>query len=147
MNSAYRHTQIGYLMIACFGSAVAGIAVAFAFGSAPNLGLGVALAILGPCLFLFPTLTADVRGDRLKCFFGFGLIRREIPLRDVQAVSVVRNSWTYGWGLRLIPGGWLWNVSGLDAVELKLRDGRLFRIGTDEPERLRVAISNALTVG
>jgi len=48
----------------------------------------------------------------------------------------VRNQWWWGWGIRLIPGGWLYNVSGLDAVELKMKNGRIFRIGTDEAQRL-----------
>jgi hypothetical protein len=72
------------------------------------------------------------------------MIRRTIALADIQSVRTVRNPWYYGWGLRLIPGGWMWNVSGLDAVELKLRSGKLFRIGTDEPELLRSAILSAL---
>jgi hypothetical protein len=48
----------------------------------------------------------------------------------------VKNQWWWGWGIRLIPGGWLYNVSGLDAVELKMKNGRVYRIGTDEPRKL-----------
>ena len=47
-----------------------------------------------------------------------------------------RNSWWYGWGIRLTPHGWMWNISGLDAVELTYRNGKKFRIGTDELEML-----------
>jgi hypothetical protein len=146
MNFSYRHTQVGYLMIAALGAGVVGLSVSLAFGSGPKV-LVVAIALLGLCLLLFPTLTAVVQGDRLRCFFGLGLIRREIPVTEILAVSVVRNSWTYGWGLRLIPGGWLWNVSGLDAVELRLQSGKLFRIGTDEPVALHAAIANAVRAG
>jgi len=36
---------------------------------------------------------------------------------------------------------WLvWNISGLDAVELTYCDGKKFRIGTDEPEALLEAL-------
>ena len=146
MNVSYRHTQVGYLMIAALGSGIVGISAAFLFGNVPS-ALLVTVAILGLCLVLFPTLTAVVERDRVRCFFGLGLVRREIPLGDVQAVSVVNNPWIYGWGLRLIPGGWLWNVSGFDAVELRLQSGKLFRIGTDEPDALRDAIANALQTG
>lgn len=38
----------------------------------------------------------------------------------------------------------MYNVSGLDAVELVLRDGRRFRIGTNEPERLFEALQRKL---
>jgi len=39
---------------------------------------------------------------------------------------------------------WLWNISGLDGVELALVSGRRFRIGTDEPKQLAAAIQGAL---
>jgi hypothetical protein len=35
----------------------------------------------------------------------------------------------------------MWNISGLDAVELDYLDGRKFRIGTDQPEELADAIT------
>lgn len=146
MNVSYRHTQVGYLMIAVLAAGVLGLSASLAFGGGPK-ALVAAVVVLGLCLLLFPTLTAVVQGDRLRCFFGLGLIRREIAVSEVLAVSVVRNSWTYGWGLRLIPGGWLWNVSGLDAVELRLRSGKIFRIGTDEPAALQSAIANAVRAG
>jgi hypothetical protein len=34
----------------------------------------------------------------------------------------------------------MFNVSGLDAVEIEQTDGKGFRIGTDEPKRLEAAI-------
>ena len=45
----------------------------------------------------------------------------------------MRNEWYYGWGVRLTPYGWMFNVSGLDAVELTFESGKRFRIGTDRP--------------
>ena len=146
MNVSYRHTQVGYLMIGVLLAGAACISASLVFGNGPH-ALVFAVGVLGLCLLLFPTLTAVVQGDRLCCFFGVGLIRREIPVRDILSVSVVRNPWIYGMGLRLIPGGWLWNVSVGDAVELRLRDGKRFRIGTDEPGVLREAIANASRTG
>jgi hypothetical protein len=75
------------------------------------------------------------------CYFGPGLIRKKIALADIREVHAVRNSWVAGWGIHWMPGRyWLWNVSGLDAVELTLTSGKKFRIGTDEPESLIRAI-------
>ena len=48
-----------------------------------------------------------------------------------------------GWGIRKVVGGWMFNVAGLDAVELGLSKGGLFRIGTDEPDQLLEAITQA----
>jgi hypothetical protein len=76
--------------------------------------------------------------------FGVGVVRKSIDLREVRSFQVVRNHWYYGWGIRLIPGGWLYNASGLGAVELSLEGGRHVRVGTDEPEALARALSNAL---
>ena len=55
----------------------------------------------------------------------------------------MRNLWYYGWGIRYTPHGWLFNVSGLDAVELELKNGRTWRVGTDEPVELLAAIQAA----
>jgi len=38
---------------------------------------------------------------------------------------------------------WVYNVSGLEAVEVTLRSGKRFRIGTDEPEALLTALQRA----
>jgi len=76
----------------------------------------------------------------MDVFFGPGLIRRRIPLRRIREVRVVRTPWYYGWGIRLTPTGWLWNVSGLDGVEVQFDDGHRFRVGSDEPNRLSEAL-------
>ena len=95
-------------------------------------------------LLNFCTLTVTVSDGWLDCRFGLGLIWRRIRLSDVQLAEPVRNKWYYGWGIRLTPYGWLWNVSGLDAVEVTFANGRKFRIGTDDPEPLLTAIRGQL---
>jgi hypothetical protein len=90
------------------------------------------------------SLTTAVSDRDVQVWFGIGLIRRRIPLHRITSANPVSNRWIYGWGVRWIPDGWLWNVSGLDAVELALVTGRRFRIGTDEPEQLAAAIQTAL---
>jgi hypothetical protein len=35
---------------------------------------------------------------------------------------------------------WLYNVGGLDAVEITLASGRMLRIGSDEPNALAAAL-------
>ncbi len=143
MATDYRHTQIGYLTIGLSGLALAALAISAVASSAPPASL-VGLGILAVCLGLFSSLTAEVREGYVRCFFGFGLIRRTISLDQIVASSIVRNHWFFGWGIRWIPGGSLWNVSGLSAVELKLQSGKVFRIGTDDPEGLHHAIVSAL---
>jgi len=77
--------------------------------------------------------------------FGPGPIRKRVKLNEIESCKVVKNHWYYGWGIRLTPHGILYNVSGFYAVEIKLRTGRLYRIGTDTPQELEVAIRRALS--
>ena len=52
----------------------------------------------------------------------------------------IRIRWWHGWGIHLTPYGWLYNVSGFDAVAITLRDGRKVAFGTDDPDGLTTAI-------
>ena len=96
-----------------------------------------ALAVVA---LLFCTLTVMIRDGEIECRFGPGLVSKHIPLAAVQSVRQVRTEWYQGWGIRLTSDGWLFNVSGLDAVELELVDGKRIRIGSDEPQALMAAI-------
>jgi hypothetical protein len=100
--------------------------------------------VLGFGTFLFGSLTVEIDQEYLTARLGPGLIRKTIPLRQIVGYQMVRNHWYHGWGIRKIPGGWMYNVSGLDAVELQLQDGSKFRIGTNDPQGLTAAIGQIL---
>lgn len=130
----YRHTQIGWVMI----GVMTPIVVFMLLIAGPQ---GAALTVpLLLALLLFGTLTITVDHDAVRFAFGVGLIRRRFPLASIATWRQVRNRWWYGWGIKFIPGGILFNVSGLDAVELLLADGRRVRLGTDEPAELDRAL-------
>jgi hypothetical protein len=95
-----------------------------------------ALGVLFICAVLFATLTVEIRERVLEVKFGPGIISKKFPLVNIEDCKVVKNPWYYGWGIRFISKGWLYNVSGLKAVEIRLKNGKLYRIGTDEPEKL-----------
>ncbi len=48
-------------------------------------------------------------------------------------------------GIRKISGGWMYNMWGLDAVELEFTSGTVFRIGTDDSGNLIAALSLQVT--
>jgi len=143
MDAHYRHTQVGWVIIAC-AIGVAALIGPTLRGAPLPFGPFLIVTLVMLTLLLFTTLTVEVDREQVRVGYTIGLIRKRIPLRDVQQYREVRNRWYYGWGIRALPGGWLWNVSGLDAVELVLRSGRRFRIGTDEPAELATAIAQAL---
>lgn len=72
------------------------------------------------CVVYYSSLMVEVDAQDVRLFFGRGIIRRTIPRQKIAQAEQVRNSWWYGWGIRLTPHGWMWNISGLDAVDLTL---------------------------
>lgn len=138
----YRHTQVSRATIAALGMA---LVAAFWWSLRASHPIAVSVTVVVGCLLiLFSSLTVVVHEQVLSVFFGPGLIRRRIPLRRIREVRTVRTPWYYGWGIRLTPSGWLWNVSGLSGVEIQFDDGHRFRIGSDEPDRLAEALRREL---
>ena len=135
----YEHTQHSTLLAVFFGL----MALLFLFipiegesGLERYFGLFI-LVIIFP---LFSKLTVTIEDQMLKLRFGIGLIRKKFLLNEMESSRVVRNPWYYGWGIRLTPHGWLYNVSGFFAVEIKMKTKKKFRIGSDAPEELHRAI-------
>jgi hypothetical protein len=91
----------------------------------------------------FVTLTASIDENYLRIKFGYGIFQKKFSLKEISSAKSVKNHWYYGWGIR----GWFWprymliyNVSGFDAVEIIMKNGRIYRVGTDVPEELGAAI-------
>lgn len=144
----YRHTQIGYPMIGGLMIPIA-IEIYLIFTVGFTTMVLLVLTMLSVSILLFSTLTVTIESGEIVLRYGIGLIRKRVSLSDVASCGIVRNKWYYGWGIRLTPHGWLYNVSGLDAVELTMREGKKVRIGTDVPEELERAIreTSALVMG
>ena len=140
----YRHTQPGHLMRVLLAPGLL-LALAMAVvlpAPAPvgrNIGIAMVLFTL-VTLILFHSLTVIVSDSEVAIRFGPGLIRKTLPLDAIQTCRAVTNPWYYGWGIHLTRNGWLYNVSGFSAVEVTLRDGKKYRIGTDAPAQLEAAL-------
>lgn len=145
MPPRYKHTQIGYLLIVLLGSALLLTLYLFVVAGFHWVTV-IPVTILALCLYIFSTLTVTVTASTLALSFTARFIHRQFPLDAIRAVRVVKNPWYYGWGIHRVPDGWVYNVSGTQAVELTLRNGRKARIGTDEPEHLAEAVRTATTM-
>ena len=148
MNERYRHTQTAWMLIVVIVAVVLAELTIVTF-SAPqdtvSLALsGAVVAVAAVMLALFSTLTVVVDDRALRLWFGLGSLRRDVMLDEVTAARKVRNSWHAGWGVRAVPRGRLYNVGGRDAVELELDNGRVVRVGTDQPDALLAALRAAL---
>ncbi len=96
---------------------------------------------------LFSSLTVEVADGELRWHFGPGLLNYRLALDEISDVAIVRNRWWNGWGIRTSPGFRLYNVSGFDAVELRLHSNDIRRIGTDDPEGLVQALRSRRRLG
>src|SRR5277367_3265177 len=129
----YRHNQPGLsIVLLCL------VAIAFDIAIIRQTGQWVpaaaALVVLMAVAVLFSSLTVEVSENELRWRFGPGFWTYRLPLGDIEKVAVVRNHWWNGFGIRIASGFRLYNVSGLDAVELRLKSNEVRRIGTDDPQ-------------
>jgi len=125
----YRHTQRAALLLVVLGGAIAitlivGIAAIAGWQPVVLAVVIPLLVVLAAVLVLFSSMTVEVDDEALRIAFGPGFIRYALSLERVQAWRTVRNPWWYGWGIHYTPGGWLYNVSGMEGVEIVLSDGR-----------------------
>lgn len=140
----YRETQVGWVVIIAVATALALLSYSFLThaGTKP-MTMGSFLlvsAILIIVLALMYGMRTIVGDGKIVVSFGIGLIKRSINVEQIKSISIVKNPWYYGWGMRMIPDGWLYNISGADAVELQLKTGRVVRIGSRDTKRLVEAI-------
>lgn len=139
----YEHTQQGTLIIAAV-TAVILIILASMFIFGPVWVTVIVVGIMVLMLAMFSTLTESVQQDALRIWFGpIRMIKKSWPMSEIASVTTVTNQWYWGWGIRWTPRGTLYNVGGLKAVEVTLVSGRVFRIGTDDPDALKWAIEKA----
>jgi len=146
----YKHTQIGYLMIVV----TLAVLVLFAWtyimtayeapsvDSGNNLLVTATMVLVLGILVSFWKLHVMIDEEYLHIKFGYGIFQKKFSLNDIASAKTVKNPRRCGWGIRR----WFWpkmviyNVSGFDAVEIQLKNGKRYRIGTDEPKKLEQAI-------
>jgi hypothetical protein len=94
----------------------------------------------------FATLNIKIDKEYLRLKFGYGIFRKKFNLKEIDSVKSVKHKWYHGWGIRYWLGSniWIYNVSGFGAIEIKMKNGKTSRIGTDEPKDLEYAIKEVI---
>ena len=139
----YKHTQVGYLLLTLYSIVILFLGYFNIMTNFHPLAL-ICLIIILIVLGMFSRLTVTVDDQMIKIRFGLGIIRKTFPLKEIETHRVVKNPWYYGWGIRFTPRGWLFNVSGFSAIELQMKNGKRYRIGTDDPDNLAEALDEAV---
>jgi hypothetical protein len=133
----YKHTQIGYLILFVLFFVLLDFGFVLTKTGIDPLIVSIMLFVVF-ILISFVSLQVTINKKDLKIKFGYGIFKKSFPLKEIVSAKVVKNRWYYGWGIRV----WLWpktcifNISGFDAVEIKMKDGKLYRIGTDDSTNL-----------
>ena len=145
----YEHTQPGTLirglMLLSLTLSVVPVAMAVFSSDAPWWLLLIPTVVFPGLLVLFHSLTVTVTASEVTAAFGIGVVRKTVLLEDIESAEAVQSRWYYGWGIRKVSRGWLYNVSGFDAVSLTMKNGRVVWLGTDDQEQLLAAIQTALS--
>ncbi|QQS61041.1 MAG: hypothetical protein IPN70_04105 [Candidatus Moraniibacteriota bacterium] len=104
--------------------------------------MALILFILGS----FATLKVSIDESYLRIRFGYGIFAKKFALDQIDSTQTVKNHWYYGWGIKIWfwPYMWIYSVSGLYAVEITMKNGKVYRIGTDVPEELKAAIEQSI---
>ena len=102
------------------------------------------MIIASTIIVLFCGMRTRVNASGINIKFGIGLLEKTIPMTEVKSISLVENKWYYGLGIRKIPGGMLYNIHGLNAVELNLGASKNIRIGSQNPQVLVHYIENCI---
>ena len=110
--------------------------------SGPNFAITFIMALI--LLILASTVLFQVIIDEkyLRIKFSYGLYQKKLLLNDIISAKTIKNNWYDGWGIRkwLWPKMLIYNVAGFDAVEITFKNGKTYRIGTNEPEKLEQTI-------
>ncbi len=147
MDEEYRYTQIGLvtiLMILLAGAFTAFVIISGLVSSAGPVLKVVGLVVVGffvLVLAAFYSFTIQIAGGILNVWFGFGVGKRSIDIADIRSIQIVKTPWYYFWGIKSIPGGWLYSIApGGRALELVFMDNRVIHLGTDRPEEIKARL-------
>ena len=139
--ATYSHRQIGKIQI--WASIIAVIIILITSFFTPEILFLLIIVVLAlVCgLLLFSTLTVEVTQAGIRIAFGpVPVIRKMITFDQISDFARVESPWYYGWGVRPIRNGKLYNISGYEGVEIRLTTGKRLRIGTDDQDGLIEAL-------
>jgi hypothetical protein len=135
----YEHRQLGITpLLIVVGVTLVAIIVSVHAGAPALCALVVILVAAGGA---FSSMTVRVSAAGVDWAYTFGLPRGHLDFRDIDRVEPVTTNLLEGWGIHWTWWhGWLWNVSGFDAVEIHRRGAGPVTLGTNDVAGLYDAI-------
>ncbi|XQF92307.1 hypothetical protein ACOBV9_13465 [Pseudoalteromonas espejiana] len=140
----YQHKQYAvfiFFVLAWIGGFVA-LAWNLIGADVPLMVFAGVLVLVG---FLFHGLTVKVTDETISWAFGPGVAGQKLILSDIIEAKAVQNSYRHGIGIRITHDGWVYSVSGFSAVQLTLKDGSVYRVGTNDQQGVLSALEGKIT--
>ncbi len=133
----YEHTQYGMLMLML----IVVIGGLYAFSNAGISASGAVVSFVVLVLVLMCRLRTTVDERFVSWSFTVGFPAGNIAVSDIESAAATRTNVLEGWGIHwTFFHGWLWNVSGFQAVEIRYGGGKRVTLGTDDPQGLVDAV-------
>jgi hypothetical protein len=137
----YHHQQFGKtLVVALCTGAVLCLLFMIMVSSRANIVLLLISTLLLIGAILFSSLTVIVDETHLRWKFGPGFLRKQIPLDEILLAEATTTTLQEGFGIHRTRRGWLYSVSGNQAVAIRLKTGKQFLLGSDEAEKLALVL-------
>jgi hypothetical protein len=144
----YKFTQFGTFSVSVLLPLLAFILALLLFSPKSDNAFIVIMTLLClvliMCILAFYKLSININESEITFRLGIGFIKKSYPLINIEYCKPVKNSPWYGIGIRITPDGWLYNVSGLYAIELGFKNKKRIRIGTDKPEEISQIINKII---
>jgi hypothetical protein len=132
-------------LIPVFAGVVAFVNIPRAHGQVdPALYAIIPVMVLVPLIFAFSELHVTITPGWLHLRYTPYFVNRRIPLAEVAQFENIRyNFWVAGYGIHYVPirYGWVYNVRGLDGIQLRLASGKRMLIGTQRPQEFLNALA------
>jgi hypothetical protein len=149
MDMSYHHKQTGWVVLIGFGLTFLSLLILSIFLATHVSALSALMplfsaAAIAVLIAMFSSMTVEITDDTLSWFFGPRFWKKTISLAQIEDATPIQTKWYWGYGVKFFgPDRWLYNVSGLEAVEIKLKMGGWVRIGTDDATGLLQALKPA----
>jgi hypothetical protein len=103
------------------------------------------MTLFSGMLLAFYGITIIVTDKHLLIKFGIGFYSKKIELASINSVAVLKTPCCYGYGIRIIPNGLLYNLGSKHSIEIKLKKRKqVIQIGTNDLEKLKEAVEKGL---
>lgn len=146
---AKNYTQFGTFSVAIMLPLLilfTGLLIKSGLSSSPEMYIYLFLVLtFAICLLIFYKLTIIIDKTNVSFKLGIGLVGKSYKITDIKSCKSVANSALNGIGIRMLSNGWLYNVSGLKAIELQFNNRKsIIRIGTNIPNEISSVIQKLI---